>query len=79
LLNTTRTVARPRARNWLAHFDQHGFLSCALYQLDDLVSAEVVQGPAVINAFGSTILVHPNQTASVDPHGSVVISTAAGN
>jgi N-methylhydantoinase A len=39
-----------------------------------LGSGDVVNGPAVLEEFGSTIPVHPGFSAAVDGYGNVLIS-----
>jgi N-methylhydantoinase A len=42
-----------------------------------LGAGDVVAGPAVLQEFGSTIPVHPGFTATVDPHGNVLLAREA--
>jgi len=64
--NTARTGTRD------AWFD--GWTGAALYQRDRLGAGDVVEGPAVIEEFGSTIPVHPGFRAEVDGFGNVRIT-----
>ena len=40
---------------------------------DRLVAGNVVPGPAILQVSDTTIVVHPFQTARVDPYGNVLI------
>ncbi len=63
-------VARTGTRD--AYFD--GWVPTALYDRARLGAGDVVQGPAVIEEFGSTIPVHPGFRAEVDGFGNVRIT-----
>lgn len=52
-----------------AWFDE--WTEAALYRRSDLGAGDVVEGPAVIEEFGSTIPVHPGFRAEVDGFGNV--------
>ena len=52
-----------------AYFD--GWTDAVLYQRSLLGAGDVVEGPAVIEEFGSTVPVHPGFRAEVDGYGNV--------
>ena len=58
-----------------AYFD--GWTKAALYQRERLGAGDVVEGPAIIEEFGSTIPVHPGFRAEVDGFGNVLVTRAA--
>jgi N-methylhydantoinase A len=67
-LKTTRAVC----------FDAElGYVDTPVYWRPDLRSGDVLQGPAVIEEFGSTVPVHPGFTVRVDALGNLVITKEA--
>jgi N-methylhydantoinase A len=54
------------------HFEQ--WEDAGIHDRTRLGSGDVVNGPAVLEEFGSTIPVHPGFSAAVDGHGNVLIS-----
>jgi len=55
-------------------FDARVFVECPVYDRMRLGAGHVVLGPAVIEQFDSTTLVHPGQRALVDSRGFLLIS-----
>jgi N-methylhydantoinase A len=53
------------------------FRDTAIYGRSSLRAGERLAGPAVIEEFGSTTVVSPGQTVSVDPHGILIIRSGA--
>jgi len=51
-----------------------GFVECPVYERRRLGSGHVITGPAVIEQFDSTTLLHPGQRAEMDELGVVVIT-----
>jgi N-methylhydantoinase A len=49
------------------------FRDTPIYQRDELAAGTELTGPAVIEEFGSTTVVFPEQSLSVDPHGILII------
>ena len=45
-----------------------------VYARQQLRAADTIQGPAVIEEYGSTVPLHPGYAARVDPHGNLVVS-----
>ncbi|MEU9123577.1 hydantoinase/oxoprolinase family protein [Streptomyces sp. NPDC048506] len=54
-----------------------GHVDTTVYRRADLAPGDLVEGPAILEEFGSTIPVHPGFTARVDAHGNVVVTRAA--
>ncbi|UZE47786.1 hydantoinase/oxoprolinase family protein [Rhodopseudomonas sp. P2A-2r] len=54
-----------------------GFVDTPLYDRAMLPPGATIVGPAVVEEFGSTTVVFPNQHLTVDPHGILVIRPAA--
>ena len=50
----------------------------ATYDRSSLRAQDVVEGPAVIEEFGSTIPVHPGFRATVDGFGNLLLRRATG-
>jgi N-methylhydantoinase A len=47
------------------------------YERTELLSGNVVAGPAIITQFDSTTVVPPGYTAEVDPHGNLIVRYSA--
>src|SRR5262249_48010396 len=60
---------------WWKHFG--GFRDTDAYQLEKLVSGNVVEGPAIIDAYGTSIPLHPGQRAHMDEWLNLVIDVSA--
>ncbi|TDC90616.1 hydantoinase/oxoprolinase family protein [Actinomadura sp. 7K507] len=61
-----RTGTRP------VHYDTWG--DTAVYRREKLTPGDTVQGPAVIEEFGSTLPLHPGFTARLDGYGNLVVT-----
>lgn len=62
-----------RAGSRRTHFGD-GWLDAALYDRARLGAGDVVEGPAVVEEFGSTVPVHPGFRAEVDAHRNLRIT-----
>jgi N-methylhydantoinase A len=49
------------------------FVECPVYDRRRLAAGHVVAGPAVVEQFDSTTLIHPGQSAEVDDLGFLLI------
>jgi N-methylhydantoinase A len=58
----------------LAYFTSRGKVTCGVYARDALKAGNAIEGPAIIEDFGSTTLVLPGQHVQVDPYGILVIA-----
>jgi N-methylhydantoinase A len=47
-----------------------------VYRREKLAPGDAVEGPAVIEEYGSTLPLHPGFTARLDPHGDLVVTAA---
>jgi N-methylhydantoinase A len=56
---------------------EQGYADTPVYWRPDLRSGDTLQGPAVIEEFGSTVPVHPGFTVRVDTLGNLVITKEA--
>jgi N-methylhydantoinase A len=54
--------------------EQRGMGSCAIYDRYRLPAGGVIQGPAIIEEFDSTTVIHPGSEALVDSFGNLVIT-----
>ncbi|MBI3434774.1 MAG: hydantoinase/oxoprolinase family protein [Proteobacteria bacterium] len=74
----------PRAGASPAHkavrpvFFERGFRDTAVYDRAALPPGGRVEGPAVIEEFGSTTMVFPGQVMDVDPYGILIVRPAPG-
>jgi len=53
-----------------------GFITVPIYDADRLRSGNRVQGPAVVEAVDTTVVIHPGQRAEVDPYLNIAIAAA---
>lgn len=60
-----------------AYFDGR-FLECPIYRRDDLMFGSMIHGPAVVEEYGSTIVIQPGQTAQVDRFANLILRPASG-
>lgn len=49
------------------------WLDCPIYRREDLWQGDVVEGPAVIEEFGSTVPLHPGFRATCDAHANLIV------
>jgi N-methylhydantoinase A len=54
-----------------------GWLTARVYERSRLGAGDVVEGPAVVQEFGSTVPVHPGFAAEVDRFGNLLLSRTA--
>jgi len=52
---------------------EHGYVDTALLWRADLPPGTTVEGPAIIEEYGSTVPVHPGFTATVDDFGNLLV------
>jgi N-methylhydantoinase A len=69
-----RAPARPVYWAELADFEE-----TPIYWGERLQAGNVIQGPAILQVPVTTIVVHPGQTARLDPYGNVLIDLHGGN
>jgi N-methylhydantoinase A len=58
------------------YFETAGFVDCPVYDRRRLGAGHVIAGPAIIEQFDSTTLVHPGQRAEVDELGFILVGEA---
>ncbi len=64
----------PRARGAVSSSRSPGdFVECPVYDRRRLGAGHVIAGPAVVEQFDSTTLIHPGQRAEVDDLGFLLI------
>lgn len=66
-----------RRKVWWKHFG--GFRDTDAFQLEMLACGNVVEGPAIIEAYGTSIPLHPGQRAFVDEWLNLVIEFSPGS
>ena len=54
-----------------------GYVTADVYWRPELLSGDVISGPAIIEEFGSTVPVHPGFTVRVDDAGNLVITRSS--
>jgi N-methylhydantoinase A len=73
--NGRRGTAAPHAERSV-YFDD-GFVECPIYRRGDLAAGTSLDGPAIVEEFGSTTVVFPGWTLQVDGHGNNVLERVA--
>jgi N-methylhydantoinase A len=67
------TGAAPAAQSRRKVYFGGGFVDTPIYARSALSAGARIDGPAVIEEFGSTTVVFPAQTLTVDPHGIMIV------
>ena len=67
---------KPTAKGNRAIYFGSAFQETPLFDRATLPSGARLNGPAVVEEFGSTTVVFPGQYVEVDPHGILVIRSA---
>ena len=49
-----------------------------VYRRDDLVPGQVIEGPAIVEQLGTTVVVFPDDGMAADPRGNLVIRSRGG-
>ncbi len=70
-----RAAATPPGQSRPVYFDGR-FQDTPVYQRSELGAGAKLDGPAIVEEFGSTTVVFPRQHLSVDPHGILIIRAA---
>jgi N-methylhydantoinase A len=52
---------------------EHGTLECKIYNRDLLEPEHKIAGPAIVEQLDTTTVIHPEQAASVDEYGNLMI------
>ena len=60
------------------YFKGDGWLTCPIYHRAELAGQVRIDGPAIIEEYGSTTLVEPGQELHVDDHGIILIQVTGG-
>ncbi len=68
------TVERARSGTRPVCFDGETYADTAIYRRADLAPGDLLDGPAIIEEFGSTVPLHPGLRACVDAFGSLVVT-----
>jgi N-methylhydantoinase A len=66
----------PKPSGTRAVYFDGAFLDTPIYQRPTLAPGARIDGPAVIEEFGSTTVVFPRQRLEVDPHGILILRAA---
>lgn len=60
---------------YFSEVDQPGYYFTAIFNRDDFVPGDQMEGPAIIQQMDTTILILPGQTMMVDPYRNLLINT----
>jgi N-methylhydantoinase A len=66
---------RARTGHRRVHFDGH-WTHAGVYRRERLRAGDVIEGPAVIEEFGSTLPIAPGYSSRADAHGNIVVTRA---
>jgi N-methylhydantoinase A len=70
---TSVVEARPPTTRPVCFDAAEGYVDTPIHQRADLASGAKVEGPAVIEEYGSTVPLHPGFTATVDDFGNLLV------
>jgi N-methylhydantoinase A len=73
-LAVSTAVASPRSRRRV--FFGGSYAETSIYERAALAAGQRIDGPAVVEEFGSTTVVFPGQRLAVDPHGIMIVRRA---
>lgn len=59
--------------------ESQGLVDCAIYDRYQLTQGSIVDGPAIIEEFDSTTVLHPGYQAHVDRYGNMLLKVAASH
>ena len=65
--------AEPKERRPVYFAETGDFADCPVYDRYRLTAGTTLHGPAVIEEFDSTTIVHPGYAAEVDPYGNLIV------
>jgi N-methylhydantoinase A len=68
----------PKPRSRKVGFDRGGAVDCNVWERADLPAGFVIEGPALIQEYGSTSVVFPGDVCRVAPTGELIVSVAQG-
>ncbi|MDO9377620.1 MAG: hydantoinase/oxoprolinase family protein [Nocardioidaceae bacterium] len=71
---STDPVPEPRSIRPVCFDAADGYVDTGVWWRDDLRPGHVVDGPAVIEEFGSTVPLHPGFTARIDDHLNIIVT-----
>jgi N-methylhydantoinase A len=70
-------VVEPKERRQVFYAESGGYVDCPIYDRYSLPAGAVFAGPAVVEEFDSTVVVHPGFGVRVDAVGNLVIEREA--
>jgi N-methylhydantoinase A len=76
-LAASETPPHPRSTRDVYFSEAQGWVECAVYDRTALGAGAVLDGPAIIEQLDTTIVVLPNQRASSNDSGSLIITDPA--
>jgi N-methylhydantoinase A len=66
-------AVEPKERRQVYYADSEGYVDCPIYDRYSLPAGAAFDGPAVVEEFDSTVVVHPGFSVRVDAVGNLVI------
>lgn len=76
-LNPDTSPARQSSRP-VYFAERDGFIDCPTYDRYQLGAGAQIQGPAIVQEFDSTTVIHPDYLANVDKYGNLWVEPASG-
>jgi len=62
-----------KSRRPVVFAERNGFVDCPTYYRYQLFAGDRVAGPAIVEEFDSTTVIHPGYEASVDRYGNLLL------
>jgi N-methylhydantoinase A len=66
--------AEPRSRRPVCFEATDGYVDTPVYWRPDLTPGQSIDGPAIIEEFGSTVPLHPGFTARIDVYLNIIVT-----
>jgi N-methylhydantoinase A len=70
----TALAAAEKARRPVYFAERGGFVDCPIYDRYRLTAGQEMTGPAIVEEFDSTTVIHPEYRARVDPFGNLLVT-----
>ncbi len=76
-LTAVGAIAKPRTATSAVYFAERGdYVDCPIYDRYRLGAGAVLAGPAIVEEFDSTSVIHPGYQARVDRYGNLLLTRA---
>jgi len=67
------TKGSPEVKGYRDVFFESRYIKTPIYERDEMLAGHKIQGPTIIEQLDSTTVIFPNQTATIDEYGNILI------